>query len=170
MTVYRKCRPCKFRDDCEIKSRLSAAIKGFGVGVIAHRCKKYTPDFARGDNVWVRTNDVPHPSDYVDDAALPTKAVFPAHFVEYSKTLGRAIVYIAPGAKSQCGEYKFVPANDKAGFCKVSYAPYRAKFKWSGDRGIIDRREGRTAITCHCGVPAGTNCTECQRHQLGEVA
>lgn len=156
MTVYRKCRPCKHRDDCEIKARLAAAIKGFGVGTISHRCRSFEADLRPGENVWVRANDVPHTYD-----DRPTQAVFPAHFVAYSKTLGRAIVFIEPGATSQCGNYAFEPANGKAGFCKVSYAPYRAKFQCSLDKGIIARREGKTAIQSCCGRPVGRTCSDC---------
>lgn len=156
MTVYRKCRPCKHRDGCEIKARLSAAIKGFGVGTISHRCKSFEPDFQPGDNVWVRAQDVPN--SYEGYTAI---AVFPAHFVAYSKMLGRAIVFIEPGAKSQCGKYEFEPANGKDGFCKVSYAPYRAKFTSSFDKGIIARREGRTPVQSCCGRPIGKTCSDC---------
>lgn len=155
MTVYRKCRPCKHRDNCEIKRKLADAIKGFGVGTISHACRSYEPDFRPGDNVWVRVQDVPHSEGY------PSDAVFPGHFVAYSKTLGRAIVFIEPGVVSRCGEYGFEPANGKEGFCKVSYAPYRAKFQCSLDKGIIARREGKTAIQACCGRPFGKTCPDC---------
>lgn len=156
MTVYRKCRPCKHRDDCAIKTRLAAAIKGFGVGSISHACRAFEPDFRTGENVWVRVQDQPHA-----DEGYPLKAVFPAHFVAYSKTLGRAIIFIEPGIKSRCGEYGFTPANGKNGFCKVSYAPYRARQRYSIDKGIIERREGFTATQSCCGRPIGAKCDEC---------
>lgn len=159
MTVYRKCQPCKHRDDCDIKTRLSAAIKGFGVGTISHRCKSYQPGLIPGDNVWVRAQDVPHGKDW--DNASPTDAEFPGHFVQYSKSLGRAIVYIAPGAESRCGDHSFEPANGKDGFCKVSYAPMRQKQPYSFAKGIIERREGRTALMGCCGLPTGTTCRDC---------
>lgn len=159
MTVYRKCRPCKHRDNCEIKARLSEAIKGFGVGTISHRCRSYEPDLRPGDNVWIAAMAFPHSA--ADYGSSPPVAVFPGHFVKYSKTLGRAIVYIAPEATSRCGNHQFEPANGKSGFCKVSYAPYRAKRRWSNDKGIIDRREGRTTIKNCCGLPEGQKCDEC---------
>lgn len=156
MTVYRKCRPCQHRDGCEIKAKLAAAIKGFSVGTITHACKSYVPDFKPGGNIWVRAQDVPN--SYEDCISV---GVFPAHFVAYNKTLGRAIVYIPPGVKSQCGELEFQPANGKAGFCKVSYAPYRTKHHFLKERGIVERREGTTAIKTCCGRPWGTECPDC---------
>ncbi len=156
MTVYRKCRPCANRDGCEIKARLSAAIKGFAVGTITHACKSYRPEFKPGDNVWVRAQDIPNSYE-----AYTSVGIFPAHFVAYSKSLGRAIVYIAPGSKSQCGELEFQPANGKAGFCKVSYAPYHTDHEYFKERGIVERREGTTAIQTCCGLPKGTECKYC---------
>lgn len=161
VTVYRKCRPCKHRDDCEIKERLSAAIKGFGVGTISHRCKVFEPDLNPGDNVWVAAMAYPHNSEDGFYGRTPPIAHFPAHFVGYSKTLGRAIVYIEPGVKSRDGIEIFEPANGKHGFCKVSYAPYRSNHTWGMEKGIIERREGRTPINKCCGMPAGRICAEC---------
>lgn len=157
MTVYRKCQPCKHRDECEIKARLSAAIKGFGVGTISHRCRTFAPDLQRGDNVWVRAQDVPHGNDW--EQTLPTDAEFPGHFVQYSKSLGRAIVYVPPGAESRCGNYAFEPV--KEGFCKVSYAPMRQASPYLFAKGITERREGRTPTMDCCGRPIGTPCKEC---------
>lgn len=161
MTVYRKCRPCKHRDGCEIKAQLSKAIKGFGVGTISHRCKSYEPELRPGDNVWVAAMAYPHSMEDAYYGGTPPVAHFPAHFVAYSKTLGRAVVFIEPGAKSRCGKYEFEPANGKDGFCKVSYAPYRAATKWPRDKGIIERREGHTPVQQCCGRPAGKSCPDC---------
>jgi hypothetical protein len=160
MTVYRKCRPCKHRDGCEIKARLAEAIKGFGVGTISHACKSFEPDLKPGDNVWVAA--MAHPYS-IDDYGSPPVAQFPAHFVQYSKTLGRAIVYIEPGTRSRDGEHEFGPANGKNGFCKVSYAPYRTKFTCGLDKGIVERREGRTPMQECCGLPIGKSCEDCKR-------
>jgi len=162
MTVYRKCRPCKHRDGCEIKARLAEAIKGFGVGTISHRCKSFEPDLNPGDNVWVAAMAYPHDAEEDYYGGTPPIAQFPAHFVRYSKTLGRAIVYIEPNAKSRNGEYEFEPANGKSGFCKVSYAPYRAERLWGLEKGIIERRECRTTMLECCGLPAGRTCDECK--------
>lgn len=163
MTVYRKCRPCQHRDGCEIKAKLAAAIKGFAVGTLSHACKSYEPEFKPGDNLWVRAQDVPHGEDNYTSVG-----VFPAHFVGYNKTLGRAIVYIQPGATSQCGELEFQPANGKAGFCKVSYAPFRTKHQYLKERGIVDRRVGTTTVKTCCGLPHGTECKDCG--MFGEAA
>lgn len=159
MTVYRKCQPCKHRDGCEIKARLAEAIKGFGVGTISHKCKSYSPDFKAGDNVWVRIQDVPHGNDW--EGNLTADAEFPAHFVQYSNKLGRAIVFVEPGVTSRCGEYSFEPANGKNGFCKVSYAPYRQPSVFSFQKGITERRDGTTPIRSCCGRPVSADCSEC---------
>lgn len=160
MTVYRKCRPCKHRDGCPIQARLAEAIKGFGVGTISHNCKSFEPGLRPGDNVWVAAIAFPHS----EDEWHPPIAHFPAHFVRYSETFGRAIVYIEPGVKSRDGEEAFEPANGKDGFCKVSYAPYHAKRTWGMEKGIIERREGRTAMLECCGRPIGNACKECAEY------
>jgi hypothetical protein len=161
MTVYRKCQPCKHRDGCEIKANLAAAIKGFGVGTISHRCKKYAPEFVPGDNLWVRVQSGPYGNDY-DGNPHPSNAEFPAYFVGFSKSFGRAIVHIAEGAESKCGQYSFEAANNKDGFCKVSYAPIRTDYTYTGAKGITARREGHTAINTCCGRPRGSECSDCQ--------
>lgn len=156
MTVYRKCRPCKHHGACPIQENIAAAIKGFGVGTISHRCAKFEPIFQRGDNLWVATLDQPH--DEYDSSVL---AVFPAVFVSLSRTQGRAIVFIEPGAKDRDGEAEFEPLPGREGFCSVSYAPYRG-FKWSSSKGIVDVREGRTPLRDCCGKPWGVKCSNCQ--------
>lgn len=161
MTVYRKCRPCKHRDGCEIKQRLAEAIKGFGVGTISHRCKAFMPDLVPGDNVWVAAAAYPHSTEDWYHGGTPPIAHFPGHFVEYSRALGRAIVYIEPGAMSRDGVWAFEPANGKHGFCKVSYSPYRQQRTWGMEKGIIERRDGRTETRDCCGLPANKTCDTC---------
>lgn len=156
MTVYRKCRPCKHRGACMIQEKIATAIKGLGVGSISHRCGKFEAIFQRGDNLWVATLDQPH-----DEYGGNVLAVFPAVFISLSKTLGRAIVFIEPGAKDRDGEYEFQPIPGKEGFCSVSYAPYRG-LKWSSSKGIVDVREGRTPLRDCCDKPFGVKCSNCQ--------
>ncbi|SCB30676.1 hypothetical protein [Rhizobium lusitanum] len=156
MTVYRKCGPCAHRNGCEIKAKLAEAIKGFGVGSIMHRCKEFVPEFQPGDNVIVRTSD-----GDADPYWGVTFSEFPAHFVQYNDSMSRAIVYIAPGTKSDCGDYEFEPTNGKEGFCSVSYTPIRQNPVSGNAKGIIARREGKTAMEKCCGRPIGTACKEC---------
>jgi polyhydroxyalkanoate synthase len=69
--------------------------------------------------------------------------------------------FIAPGTKSECEEYEFQPTNGKDGFCRVSYTPIRQNPVSSTAKGIIARREGKTAMENCCGRPLGTACKEC---------
>lgn len=160
MTVYRKCRPCKHRGNCEIQKALSEAVRGFGVGTLSHRCRKFEPFLKPGDNVWVRVQEGPYEHDEYGGHE-PGLAEFPAHFVQFSKTLGRAIVFIHPGAASRDGETTFEPANSKDGFCKVSYAPIRDQRPYISAKGIIGRRDGFTATMTCCGRPMQTPCRDC---------
>ncbi|MBA4220193.1 MAG: hypothetical protein C0458_05625 [Methylobacterium sp.] len=160
MTVYRKCRPCKHRGNCEIQEALGEAVRGFGVGTISHRCRKYEPFLKPGDHVWVRAFEGPYENDEYRSYA-PALAEFPAHFVQFSKTLGRAVVFIKPGAESRDGDTTFEPANNKDGFCKVSYAPIRDPRPYARAKGITEHREGFTATMTCCGRPMQTPCREC---------
>lgn len=160
MTVYRKCRPCKHRGNCEIQKAIGEAVKGFGVGTLTHRCRKFEPFLRSGDNVWVRAMEGPYENDEYGSYA-PALAEFPAHFVSFSKSLGRAIVFIKPGAESRDGETTFEPANHKDGFCKVSYAPIRDPRSYANAKGITEQREGHTPVIGCCGRPVGSACNEC---------
>lgn len=168
MTVYRKCRPCKHRDNCEIKQRLAMAIKGFGVRTISHRCQSFEPALTPGKNIWVAVQAYPHNHEDAYYGGTPPVATFPGHFVRYSKTFGRAIVYIKPGTPSECDEYTFEPANGKSGFCKVSYAPYHNSPGWGLRKGIVGLREGETSLQTCCGLPVGGSCADCS--QIKEFA
>ena len=48
MTVYRRCVRCTKRDGCEIKARLSEAIRGLGITSVLHKCDEFEPPFAAG--------------------------------------------------------------------------------------------------------------------------
>ncbi len=169
MTVYRKCRPCKHRGNCEIQKALGEAVKGFGVGTLTHRCRKFEPFLKPGDNVWVRAFEGPYENDEYG-SYKPNLAEFPAHFVQFSKTLGRAIVFIKTGVESRDGETTFEPANSKDGFCKVSYAPIRDPHPYASAKGIIERREGQTPLFACCGRPEGSACNECGKALALEAA
>lgn len=170
MTVYRKCRPCMHRGNCAIQAALGEAVKGFGVGTITHRCRKFEPFLKPGDNVWVRAFDGPYDHDEYG-SYKPNLAEFPAHFVQFSKSLGRAVVFIKPGSESRDGETTFEPANGKDGFCKVSYAPIRDPLPYARAKGIIERREGFTATIDCCGRPFGSPCSECGKNlELSEAS
>lgn len=160
MTIFRKCHPCALREGCEIKAKLADAIKGLGVSSLMHRCKSFQPEFTSGDNVMVRTFNGEH-DPYGSGDGMSDFVEFPAHFVQYSDDLSRAIVFIAPGTKSECEEYEFQPTNGKDGFCRVSYTPIRQNPVSSTAKGIIARREGKTAMENCCGRPLGTACKEC---------
>jgi hypothetical protein len=162
MTVYRKCAPCLNRDGCEIKAKLSEAIKGFGVSSINHRCSSFKPEFQPGDNITVRTFNGEYDPNGCGDGANDF-AEFPAHFVQYNDNMSRAIIYIAPGTKSDCEEFEFQPTNGKDGFCSVSYTPIRQNPVDHRSKGIIARREGSTALEKCCGRPIGNPCEECNR-------
>lgn len=161
MTVYRKCRPCKHRGNCEIQKALGEAVKGFGVGTLTHRCRKFEPFLKPGDNVWVRAFECGYENDEFGPGPNPRLAEFPAHFVSFSKTLGRAVVFIKPESESRDGHSQFYPANSKDGFCKVSYAPIRDPHPYAKAKGITERRDGRTPMFDCCGRPIGSACNEC---------
>ena len=160
MTVYRKCRPCKHRGNCGIQKALGEAVRGFGVGTLTHRCRKFEPFLKPGDNVWVRAQEGPYENDDFGGGYKPGDAEFPAHFVQFNKTNGRAIVFIQPGVKSRDGETTFEPANNQDGFCKVSYAPLRAP-NHHARKGITEMRDGFTATMTCCGRPETSACAEC---------
>lgn len=163
MTVYRKCRPCKHRGNCDEQKKISAAIRGLGVSSLMHSCKKFEPMLARGEHVIVRTYAHGNDSDDYGNHYGAPLAEFPAVFVSFHKSLGKAIVYIGKGTKSVCGTYEFEPVGDNRGFCRVSFGPLSAKFKWR-QKGIIERREGKTELMDCCDLPVGNPCEQCSRN------
>jgi hypothetical protein len=158
VTVYRKCRPCKHRGDCEIQKKIGEAIRGLGVSSLMHKCKNFKPFLERGAHVTVRVAACRGEWEYGGTAPL---AEFDAIFIGLANSMGRAIVYIEPGAKSACGKYEFEPLKNDRGFCKVSFGPLSARHAYSRTKGIIARREGKTALRDCCDIPLDKVCGQC---------
>ena len=55
MTIYRKCRLCTRKVDCQIKADMGRAMAGLGITSVLHRCAEYEPPFKCGDPVLVTT-------------------------------------------------------------------------------------------------------------------
>lgn len=170
MTVYRTCHSCAWRDDCEIKKRISESIAGLGVTTLKHKCTSYIPFLKPGQHVWARVGV--DDSDISDREGYIVYATFPAVFIQFRNKLGGAVVYIETGAESRCGRFKFEPFKSNA--CAVTYGPLRSKYVFESlcKRAIVGLREGETPI-CGCNNPiyAGHVCNETDDLELGgEVA
>lgn len=86
MTIYRTCRPCAKRNDCDLKRALAAAIKGHDVRSIKHHCRSFEPFLTPGQNVWAKVCAQAKLDDngehYFDE-----RAVFPAVFLQFRNKL-----------------------------------------------------------------------------------
>ncbi len=96
MTLYRKCRLCMKRADCQIKRDLGKAISGLGITSILHKCESYEAPFKFGDPVKIETVvDLENPMEWGEDG--PPVCVFPGHFIDQHGQ--KAHVYIKPGTQ-----------------------------------------------------------------------
>lgn len=166
MTVYRKCRPCKHRGNCEAQKKIGEAIRGLGVSSLMHRCKAFKPFLDRGEHVIARVAACRGEWEYGETAPL---AEFEAVFIGFANSMGRAIIYIEPGKKSICGKYEFEPLKNDRGFCKVSFGPLSARHTYSSTKGIIGRGEGRTPLRDCCDLPLNVACNQCERSALDAI-
>lgn len=146
VTTLKTCRPCVRRGDCAIKRDLLATLRGTRiVGLVTHSCGERAIPYSVGQAVWAEVNDVPHEDDDCGSRYGPTRAWFPAHFLEVARINTRAVVVIAKDVRDRTGDCEFTPIGGKRGagvyaVCKVLWAR-------------IEPRDAPTEALCaHCGV------------------
>lgn len=124
--LLKKCRSCRVDGDCEIQGNVRAAVRGFGVYSLLHRCTKHEPRYHPGQAVWAFVMDAPY-SEYEEGPGEPVRAWFPGHFISVARVNTRGLVTISEGAEPReqpaapCDELSFHPLG-KNGVCKVAWS------------------------------------------------
>lgn len=151
--TYRTCVGCiRQHEKCAAREVVRAQLKGLGVTSIKWKCQQRAPRFKIGDPVWMTTT-----VGY--DQMGANVATFPGHIVRDCGS--RMLVYVEPGAKSDCEDYEFEPRN--RGFCKIPLAR-------------IEEREGPSVTICDtCELPTfkghaeGYSCHYRHELELGNI-
>lgn len=142
MTHYATCIGCAVEGDCGHREALRENLHGLGVTSVKWRCKHRADRFQRGAPVWVVTvADLKNPT-YDEDSREygrgtgPERNTFPAIFIRAKGP--SALVFIHPGAQSQCDEATF----SGGPICRIPLSR-------------ISAREGEIERVCrHCDMPA----------------
>lgn len=141
MTHYATCTGCIAENGCYHLDTFRLKLRGLGVTSVKWRCKYRVDRFQRGSPVWVVTvADLKNPTFDEDSREYgrgtgPERNTFPAVFIRGKGS--SALVFIHPGAQSQCEEATF----SGGPLCRIPLSR-------------ISARKGNTEQVCrHCDRP-----------------
>ena len=120
MTVYRRCVRCTKREGCEIKARLSEALRGLGITSVLHKCDEFEPPFAPGQPIIARMTVDGEPDPY-GERDEPLNADYAGWFVQETQADRKALIYIRPGQLPLTGNKDQAFEAKSHGFCKVAW-------------------------------------------------
>jgi hypothetical protein len=116
--TYRTCTGCVFGTGyCHAREVVKAHVKGIGVTSLKWRCEYRRPVYQPGDAVWA--NLFTGWEDGGDSWGREEQAFaeFPGVVIRVKGS--KAVVFIEPGASSECEQYDFEPLKNGNGYVKI---------------------------------------------------